>query len=168
MVWCNLNDESTAAHNAIAESEEVRGSQSIDEKEEKLSAFSSGQCRVMISKPDICGFGLNWQHCHNIAFLGISHSYEQYYQAIRRCWRYGQMKPVNVHIIVNDRDSCILENIHRKEREHDQMLNGMIAATADIQKENLQIKKVNRTIYNPTKKLHLPKFMKEDALCQQS
>ena len=98
VVWCDLNAESEALANAIPDAGEVRGSYDIDAKEERLRAFSEGRLRVIVTKPSIAGHGLNWQHCRNVAFVGISHSYEQFYQAVRRVWRYGQARQVHVHV----------------------------------------------------------------------
>ncbi len=117
VMWCNLNAESEALTRGIPGAVEVTGSMSLDAKEEALEAFSSGQARVIVSKPSIAGFGLNWQHCHNMAFVGLSDSFEQYYQATRRCWRFGQMQPVNVHVVTSEAEGAVVKNIERKERD---------------------------------------------------
>lgn len=115
VVWCNLNTESEALTRAIPDAIEVRGSMSADEKESALLAFSEGRARVIVTKPSIAGFGLNWQHCPNMAFVGLSDSWEQFYQAVRRCWRFGQHKPVNVHLIIADTEGAVLKNIKEKD-----------------------------------------------------
>lgn len=117
LVWCEMNDESTGLADAIADAVEVTGSDDADEKTEKLSAFSRGDARVLITKPSIAGFGLNWQHCARMIFVGASHSYEQTYQAIRRCWRFGQTRPVDVHIIRADTEQLVVDNYRRKEAD---------------------------------------------------
>ena len=117
VVWCDLNDESAALAAAIPDALEVKGADDPDVKEERLTAFSRGEARVMISKPSIAGWGLNWQHCHNVAFAGLSDSYEQYYQAVRRCWRFGQTNPVRVVIVASNREQAVLENVRRKETQ---------------------------------------------------
>jgi hypothetical protein len=117
VMWCNLNAESEGLTRAIPGAVEVTGSMSLDAKEEALEAFSSGQARVIVSKPSIAGFGLNWQHCHNMAFVGLSDSFEQYYQATRRCWRFGQTQPVNVHVVTSEAEGAVVKNIERKERD---------------------------------------------------
>jgi superfamily II DNA or RNA helicase len=117
IVWCEMNDESSALAKAIPNSIEVTGSDSIDEKQAKLAQFSSGGARVIITKPSIAGFGLNWQHCARQVFVGASHSYEQTYQAIRRSWRFGQKKPVDVHIIRADTEQLVIDNYRRKESD---------------------------------------------------
>ena len=116
VVWCDLNAESDALGRAIQDAVEVRGSDSIDVKEDRLRAFSHGSKRVIVTKPSIAGHGLNWQHCRNVAFVGISHSYEQFYQAVRRVWRYGQHRQVHIHVIGAAPDRAILDTIRRKEQ----------------------------------------------------
>ena len=116
VVWCNLNAESQALARAIPDALEVCGSDSIDIKEARLRAFSNGPARVIVTKPGIAGHGLNWQHCRNVMFVGLSHSYEQFYQAVRRSWRYGQDMPVHVHIVGTEPDRAVLDTIVRKDR----------------------------------------------------
>ncbi len=130
VVWCELNDESEYLARAIPGAVEVRGSDSAEAKEEALSAFSEGRARVLVTKPSIAGFGMNWQHCSNVAFVGLSHSYEQYYQAVRRCWRYGQERPVDVHIVATELDESVVANVLRKASDREALADGLVAATA--------------------------------------
>lgn len=115
LLWCGLNEESSALAQAIPGAVEVRGSDSYAEKSGAVNAFVRGDIRVLVSKLKILGYGLNLQNCHHMAFVGISDSYEQYYQGIRRCWRYGQKHPVNVHIVVSEAELGVVENVRRKE-----------------------------------------------------
>ena len=118
IVWCNLNAEQDALETAFGDlALSVRGSDSLDHKESSIAAWMHGERPVLISKVSIFGFGMNLQHCAKVAFVGLSHSWEAYYQAIRRCWRFGQKRPVDVHVIVSDAELEILRNIDRKERE---------------------------------------------------
>ena len=126
VVWCNLNCESEALKAAIPGAVEVTGSDSDEHKTTSMLGFSAGQFRVIISKPSICGWGMNWQHCHNMAFTGLSHSFEQFYQAIRRCYRFGQTKPVTAHVIVAETEGAVRDNIHRKEIEVSQMMEELV------------------------------------------
>lgn len=126
IVWCNLNDESDQLASSIPGSVEVRGSMSIEQKEKAIEAFTNGQARVIVTKPSITGFGLNWQHCHKMVFVGLNDSYEQLYQAIRRCYRFGQIKPVEVHLVSADLEGSVLENIKRKEKQASDMAESMI------------------------------------------
>jgi DNA modification methylase len=129
VIWCHLNDESELLASLIPDSKDVKGADSIDKKEETIDAFTDGTLRVLISKPSITGYGMNWQHCHNTAFVGLSDSWEQYYQAIRRFYRFGQMKEVNVHVISAESEGAVVENIRRKEDQNkimsEQMVNHM-------------------------------------------
>lgn len=130
IVWCDLNDESSALAQAIPDAVEVRGSDSAKAKEDALLGFSEGVHRVIVTKPSIAGFGMNWQHCSDMAFVGISNSYEQYYQAVRRCHRFGQTRDVSVHIIATELDGAVIENIKRKELDAMAMESGMIDASS--------------------------------------
>ena len=121
VVWCHLNKESETLKKLIPDAVQVAGADSIDSKEDKLNDFSRGKARVMVTKPSIAGHGLNWQHCRKVAFVGLSYSYEQYYQAVRRVWRYGQTRPVEVHIFGTPHDHETLKAIQRKESEVNQM-----------------------------------------------
>ena len=116
IVWCGLNDEANLAAQLIDGAVNVEGSWSPDAKAQSLEAFQDGAIRVLVTKCSIAGFGMNFQNCARMAFVGLSDSYEQYYQAIRRCWRYGQTRPVEAHIVVSGLESQIVENVTRKER----------------------------------------------------
>jgi superfamily II DNA or RNA helicase len=117
IVWCDLNAESEALTRAIDGAVEVRGSNTLEEKEARLEDFIMGRARVLVSKPSIAGFGLNLQHCSRMAFVGVTDSYEAYYQAIRRCWRFGQRHTVQVHVYASELEGAVVKNIERKERD---------------------------------------------------
>lgn len=117
IVWCGLNDEASKVTKLIDGAVNVEGSWTPEAKAEALEAFQDGQVRVLVTKPSIAGFGMNFQQCHQMAFLGLGDSYESYYQAIRRCYRFGQTEPVNVHVIVSQLEQQIVENVARKEHE---------------------------------------------------
>lgn len=128
VVWCNLNAEGNGAEKAIPDAVQVQGCESVEVKREKLLSFGLGKKRVMITKCRIAGFGLNWQHCRNVLFLGLSDSWEQYYQAIRRCWRFGQKHKVTVHVVLSQSEGPVLSNILRKESDADRMMTNMVKA----------------------------------------
>jgi hypothetical protein len=132
VVWCELNDEANALRRAIPDAVEIRGSDSTGKKEETLNAFARGQIRVLITKPKIAGFGLNWQHCHNTIFVGMNYKYEAMYQAIRRFWRFGQIYPVDVHLIMAETEGPVLHAIQRKQANHEAMKREMLAAMREI------------------------------------
>lgn len=131
IVWCELNAEGDALESAIPDAIQVSGSDSDDDKRDKMRRFVDGSARVIVTKPKIAGFGMNWQHCANQAFVGLSHSWEQFYQAVRRSWRFGQTSPVNVHIVSTDREIAVLQNIKRKQAQADDMAAQMVAAMGD-------------------------------------
>jgi len=125
LVWCNYNDEGDYLTKIIPNAVQIKGSDKDTIKEERLMAFSDGKIRVMVTKPSIAGWGLNWQHCSNISFFP-SHSYEQFYQAVRRCWRFGQKNPVNCNLISSQSEKRVLDNMMRKEKASEAMFDGII------------------------------------------
>lgn len=138
IIWCNMNEESEKLTKAISGSIEIRGSHKPEYKEQTMIGFSNGSIQKLVTKPSIAGFGMNWQHCSKMAFVGLSDSFEQLYQAIRRCWRFGQTKQVDVYIITAKAEGAVVRNIQRKEDDFNAMLDGMIAATQEITKKNIK------------------------------
>jgi len=138
LVWCELNVESEKLTKSISGAVEVKGADSRSYKERVMNAFARGEVDVMVTKPKIAGFGMNFQVCHNVVFVGLSDSFEAYYQAIRRCWRFGQKSPVNVYVITSEAEGAVVKNIERKERDFKIMQNGMISATQELTQENLK------------------------------
>lgn len=130
IVWCDYNDESALLTSLIPDAVEVKGSDTPEHKVEAMTGFSQGKYRVIVSKPSICGFGMNWQHCKNMAFCGMSFSYEQFYQAVRRCWRFGQTEDVNVYVYTTIRESSSLETVNRKEAQVMEVKRNMIESMA--------------------------------------
>jgi superfamily II DNA or RNA helicase len=128
LVWCDTDYEANELRKMLPEFAEVRGSHPIEQKEETLEAFATGAIRGLITKPSICGFGLNWQHCRRMIFAGRTFSYESYYQAVRRCWRFGQTQPVTVDVIVADGEQQIADVIARKADDHKRMKREMVQA----------------------------------------
>lgn len=117
LLWCGLNDEADALTRAIPGAVNVGGSMSPEQKADALLRFADGDIRTLVTKPSIASQGLNWQHCARMAFVGLSDSYEGYYQSIRRCYRYGQTRVVRAHVVLSELESQIAANITRKERE---------------------------------------------------
>jgi len=124
VVWCHLNDEGNTLERTIPDALQVSGSMPEEKKEERLLAFQAGELKTLITKPKIGCFGLNWQHCHNVVTFP-SHSWEQYYQAVRRCWRFGQTDPVDVHIITTEGEQQVLKNLQRKANQADGMFEAL-------------------------------------------
>lgn len=144
IIWCYLNDESELLSKIVDGAVEIRGSHSSEYKEQSLLDFSENKFQKLISKASISGHGMNWQHCSKQIFCGLDHSFESWFQAIRRCWRFGQKKPVDVYIVVSESEGAIVENVKRKEKEFKEMIQGMISATQEITKKN--IKRTSREI----------------------
>ena len=124
-----------------------------------MIGFAKGEVKYLVTKPSICGFGMNWQNCHNMIFCGLSDSYEQFYQAIRRCYRFGQKKEVNVYVITSQAEENILTNIKKKEANHEEMSREMMKLLSVISRENLYSLKHKRTNYLPQEKMELPKWL---------
>jgi superfamily II DNA or RNA helicase len=156
IVWCETNDEADALADTIPDAIEVRGSETADAKEDKLDAFSRGDARVIITKPTLAGFGLNWQHCHNVAFASISYSYEQFYQAVRRSWRFGQTKQVNVHVALSSMELKLWETVSAKMQAHEEMKQAMRKAAKAFADG---VHHSTHKSYNPTKKGKLPSWL---------
>lgn len=138
VVWCDLNDESAAIAKGIKDAVEVTGSASREHKVQASLDFQSGKARVIVSKPSIYGWGLNWQHCPNVAFVGLSDSFEAMYQAVRRCWRFGQKRKVNVYVITSEFEGAVVRNIKRKEQQDHEMRESMVEHMKDINAANIQ------------------------------
>ncbi len=132
IVWCHLNDESKALAAAIPDAVEVTGSMTLDEKERAIMAFTHGEKRVLVSKASICGFGMNWQHCHDMVFAGLDDSYESFYQAIRRCHRFGQAHVVDVHLVSAESEGAVKANLERKQQQADDMAQSMVDHMREI------------------------------------
>ena len=126
LVWCHLNDEGDLLEKLIPDCLQVSGADSDDTKEDRLLAFARGDARVLVTKPKIGAWGLNFQHCAHVA-LFPSHSYEQYYQGVRRCWRFGQKRPVTVDIVASEGEIEVMKNLHRKARQADEMFTRLVA-----------------------------------------
>ncbi len=137
LIWTHLNDEAELLAQLIPGSVNVQGSDSAESKTKNMMAFTHGELRVLISKPKICGYGMNWQHCARMAFVGLDDSFEKFYQAVRRCYRFGQTRSVIVHLFTAENEGQILDNIKRKEVQHHEMSANMIEHMKDIMNNEL-------------------------------
>lgn len=138
LIWCHLNDEADLLQSLIPGSVNVQGSDSPESKAKNLLGFAHGDVKVLISKPKIAGFGMNWQHCARMAFVGLDDSFEKFYQAVRRCYRFGQKRNVHVHIFTAENEGQILANIKRKEQNHHEMSKNMVEHMKDIMNNELK------------------------------
>lgn len=165
LIWAELNDEADAVAEACPDAIQVRGADDPDTKAARLLGFAAGTHRVLVTKPSIAGFGMNWQHCATMIFLGASHSYEQTYQAIRRCWRFGQTQPVDVHVIRLDTEEAIMRNYQRKERDAATLATAMMAHARQIQAVTIRGAVREWTDYTPTQSLHVPSWIGTEEAC---
>ncbi len=156
VIWCNTNYEQDELDKLFGDTAfSVRGSQSLTEKEHCIIGWLNSERPVLISKPSICGFGMNFQHCHNTAFVGLSYSFEQFYQAIRRLYRFGQKEEVQCHIIAAETEGAMVATLERKIQAHMQMSEQMNASVAKLGlQENL-----NLTQYNPQIPMIVPEWL---------
>lgn len=147
VVWCYMNDESSELAKAIPDAVEVFGSLSSDEKERRIMAFTDGTARVIVTKPSIAGFGMNWQHCRNMVFVGLDDSFESYYQAVRRCYRFGQKRQVNVWIVTSESEGAIKANIERKQAQSVEMSEHMVSHMREFTQKTIKGAVMDRADY---------------------
>jgi len=159
IVWCNLNDESKRLTELIDGAVEVAGCHDNEYKAQKMLDFAEGKIKCLVTKPIIASMGLNLQICHKQVFTGLSDSYEQFYQAVRRCWRFGQKHPVDVYIVTAQKEGDVLENVMRKEKQHERMKKEMAERVKNITLANLRGVEPQRTEYTANQKIILPRFI---------
>lgn len=148
LLWVGRNDEQDELARLLPEAVVVEGNQDADVKAERLLGFAHGDHRILITKPSIAGFGMNFQHCRSMAFVGLSDSYEQYYQAIRRCWRFGQTRPVTAHIVISEPEQHIFNNVLRKEQEAEYLSTQLIGNVSEYERaEILEMKREDEFVY---------------------
>lgn len=163
LVWCDMNAESAALTAAIDGSVEVKGSDSPDSKVERMNGFTGERYRVLVSKPSIAGWGMNWQQCHNIIFVGLSDSFEAYYQSVRRCWRYGQKHEVNVWIITSEAEGAVRDNIERKQKDAIALTQELVKYTRDILSSDIRSTERMTEKYYAADPIIVPQWLKENA-----
>jgi len=147
LIWCNLNEESAQLKAAIDGAVEVKGADSIEHKEKSVIGFQDGTISRLVSKASMFGYGLNLQNCHNMAFVGLSDSYEQFYQAVRRCWRFGQKEAVKVHVITAETEGAVVRNIERKEADAMSMAENMVENMKSIETKNIRGASADKSVY---------------------
>jgi hypothetical protein len=160
VVWCDLNAEGDALTSAIDGAVQISGSDDERVKEQRLIDFAQGKIRALVSKPSICGFGLNWQHCNTMAFVGVTDSFEAYYQAVRRCWRFGQKRPVDVHVFSSNQEGAVVANLKRKEADAKAMGDAMALETIEAVRSSILGRVKDANIYAPNSKIIIPDFLK--------
>lgn len=159
LVWCDYNDESALSSKLINNAIEVKGADTDSHKTKSMLAFSKNEIKCLVSKPKIAGWGMNWQNCHNVIFNGLSDSFEAYYQAVRRCYRFGQKHPVNVHIFISEAEGAVKDNIEKKQADARLMTKELIKHTKDIL--SAEIRHANRITdnYCANQKTVLPQWI---------
>jgi len=162
-VWCNLNDESDAVETARPGIVNIQGSDSDDCKAARMVGFATGKVSEIVTKPKIAGFGMNWQRCSKVIFLGLSDSYEQFYQAVRRFYRFGQKRTVHVWIVTADTEGAVVENIRRKERDANAMYAEMVKYMNGENRIAVTGNAPKRSVYAPQQNIQMPTFLKGAA-----
>ena len=158
LIWCHTDYEADCMK-GFPGIVEVRGSQKLEEKENRLEAFQLGQIRILLSKPGIAGHGLNFQHCRNVIYVGLDYSFKGFYQSIRRCWRFGQTKPVNVYVVQAETEGKFQETIQRKQRDYDLMKRSMVEAMIQF---GLGAERTHQRLksYAPNVPMEIPSWLK--------
>lgn len=159
VLWCDLNAESEALVRAVKGAVQITGADDREDKRAKMLAFARGEIDVLVTKPSIAGFGMNWQHCCNTAFVGLNDSFEQVYQAVRRFWRFGQSNPVDVYMIASEIEGAVVANQERKERDFDRMQSAMAEHMRDLTRQAVRGGRVQASDFNPQIPMELPSWM---------
>ena len=158
-VWCNLNAESELLAKLIDGAVEVTGSNTPEHKSKSMLDFADGKVKALISKPRIAGFGMNFQGSRHCVFVGLSDSWESYYQAIRRQWRFGQQRTVHCHIVSADTEGAVVDNIRRKDEQHAELSAAMMDQMRDFMKKEVFGAKIEKTDYSPKITMELPEWL---------
>ena len=159
VVWCNLNDESALLTKLIDGAIEVKGGDKDQHKSESMLGFADGGIKCLVTKPKIAGFGMNWQATHNCVFVGLSDSWESYYQAIRRQWRFGQSQSVQCHIVSADVEGMVVENIRRKDEQHQELSAAMMNYMRDFMQAEVFGSKAEKTDYHANVTMKIPDWL---------
>ena len=159
LIWCNLNAEADALVKAIPGAVNVQGSDAPELKSKRLLGFARGEPRIMVSKPSIAGRGMNWQHCSRMIFVGLNDSFEQLFQAVRRCWRFGQSKPVTAYLIASDMEGAVVANLRAKEAKYEAMAEAMVEHMRDLSTAAVRGGRVSASTYSPTQTMEVPTWL---------
>lgn len=160
LIWCGLNSEGDMLERMLPNAEQVAGADSVADKERRLLGFVDGKPLHLVSKPSIAGFGMNWQHCRRMVFVGLNDSFEQLYQAIRRCWRFGQTAPVDVYLIASELEGAVVANLERKEREFEKMQAAMADHMRELTRRALRTDEKRKDRLTAQKEMELPEWLR--------
>lgn len=158
LIWCNLNSEADAIEMALKDCQQVAGAHPVNIKISRLLGFAKGDPLILCSKPSIAGHGMNYQHCARMVFVGLTDSFEQVFQAVRRCWRFGQTRPVKVYMIASELEGAVVSNLRRKEADYERMLDAMAGHMRDLVRANV-IGAMPRARLPATQPLELPAWL---------
>lgn len=163
IAWCGLNEESASLTKYLksqgVDVVEIKGSDKPESKAKAINDFASGKVKVLVTKATIAGFGLNFQHCARMVFVGLGDSFEQYYQATRRCWRYGQTRPVKSNVVLGANEQVIYDNVLRKQQEALEMTERLVKNVAEFEKEEIAVSAATSFVYKPEQSIVLPTFL---------
>lgn len=159
LAWVGLNDEGRELAGRIPGAVLVEGADAPDTKAAALMAFADGNIRVLVTKPSIAGFGMNWQRCARMVFVGLSDSYEAYYQAIRRCWRFGQTRPVIAHVVLTEPEEPIYQNVLRKEREATALASELVQHVAEFEKQEISNARSSHDAWTMDRAMEVPAWL---------
>lgn len=159
LIWCNLNSEADAIESLLPNALQVAGRHAPELKVSRLMGFKDGRPPILISKPSLAGHGMNWQHCARMIFVGLTDSFEQIYQAVRRSWRFGQSRPVHVYFVASELEGAVVANLKRKERAFDQMLDAMSVHMRDLMREQIIGRGRTASNYNPRIEMECPRWL---------
>lgn len=159
LIWCNLNSEADAIESMIPAALQVAGRHAVDLKVSRLLGFKTGRPPILISKPSLAGHGMHWAHCARVIFVGLTDSFEQIYQAIRRCWRFGQARPVHVYFVASELEGAVVANLARKERLFDQMLDAVANQMRDLIRHEVIGTPLNGADYDPQQPMEVPSWL---------
>lgn len=159
VVWCHLNDESALLTDLIDGAVEVKGADQPEHKTRAMLDFADGKIKCLVTKPKIAGFGMNWQSSHNCVFVGLSDSWESYYQAIRRQWRFGQNETVQCHVVSADVEGAVVDNIRRKDEQHKELSESMMSHMIDLMKKEIFGATIEKTDYKAEQKMEIPQWL---------
>ncbi len=160
IIWAGLNDEGDYLEKVINGSVQVAGRHTDEIKSKRMLDFANGKIEKLVTKASIGGWGMNWQICHNAAFIGLNDSFEMLFQAIRRIWRFGQTEETHIHIFLEEREGAVLNNIKKKNRLAKEMIKNMINNTKDLTKRLLMQTSNEQEEYNPQIEMRLPRWLK--------
>jgi len=159
VIWCHLNDESALLTQLIDGAIEVKGADHPDHKAKSMLDFADGSIKALVTKPKIAGFGMNWQSSRHCVFVGLSDSWESYYQAIRRQWRFGQDRTVHCHIISADSEGAVVENIRRKDQQHKELSAAMMRHMGDYMRAEIFGAQTEKTDYLADQPIIIPAWL---------